>query len=320
MQLSYAEVIPTVAPAPAENPTTPEKVHLGKLLYFDTRLSSTKKVSCNTCHSVDGAIGSSPSGTDGFRVSTGIAGLQGGRNAPTVWNSGLRSAYFWDGRARSLEEQAKGPILNPVEMGMGSEKLVEAAINAIPGYRNLFKKAFPKSGPKAGVATLYEIAQAIAAYERTLNTPDSPFDRFQKGETSALSKKAEKGWTTFQAVGCIACHGAPTFSKQDFFISFPIRATTDSDYLFKFNEDPGRYQFTHQLKDRNRWRVPSLRNVAITAPYFHNGAVDSLDQAVRIMGRSQLSKTLSDEEVGSIVEFLKSLTGKIPVQSVPKLP
>ncbi len=313
-------VIPSVALPPDDNPITPEKIKLGKQLFFDPRLSLTKTVSCNSCHLVNGEANSIPSGTDNLPTSNGINGLKGGRNSPTVWNSGLRSALFWDGRAKSLEEQAKGPLINPVEMGMPNHESVETIVQSISGYRDQFKKVFKSAYEKKKKVTITEIAQAIATYERTSMTVDSPFDRYQKGDKSALNEKAIRGWERFQSIGCISCHGAPTFTGQDFFVRFPIRSVSDADYLFDFNKDDGRYNATHLLRDQNLWRVPSLRNVAITAPYFHNGKVDLLEQAVRIMGRSQLNKTLSEDEIQDIVEYLKSLTGKTPVQILPKLP
>lgn len=299
-----------IAPSPPDNPATPEKIALGRELFFDKRLSSTKTVSCNTCHNILNDGKKAPSGTDNLALSVGVHGAHGKRNAPTVWNSGLRRALFWDGRARSLEEQASGPIMNPAEMGMKDAKSVEEAVHQIPEYSEKFRKAF--SHPKSRTpykATMDEIAKALAAFERTLVTVDSPFDRFRKGETNAISEAGHRGWKKFHQHGCIACHAAPTFNQEDYFIRFPLREAKDYDSRFKFTADEGRFNVTQEFKDRNLWRVPSLYNVAETGPYFHNGSVASLEEAIKIMAKAQLGKVLPAEDVSDIVEFLKSLTG-----------
>lgn len=303
-------LVPKIAPAPINNPTTPEKIELGRELFFDTRLSSTKTVSCNSCHNILNDGKNTTSGTDNLQFSVGVFGAHGGRNAPTVWNTGLRGALFWDGRASSLEEQAKGPIMNPVEMGMLDSDSVVKAIQSIPAYPEKFRKAFnhPKSKTPHQI-TIEEIAMAIASFERTLVTPDSPFDRYQRGDKSALSEAQVRGWQKFQQHACIACHAAPTFDNKDYFIRFPLHEAKDYDRKYGFTKDDGRYKVTGVFKDTNIWRVPSLQNVELTAPYFHNGSVKSLDEAVRIMAKAQLQKTLPDQDVKDIVEFLKSLTG-----------
>lgn len=305
--------IPNTAPAPNDNPLTKEKIELGRQLFFDTRLSLTKTISCNSCHNILNDGKNIPSGTDNLGLSIGVFGAHGGRNAPTVWNAGLRKAFFWDGRANSLEEQAKGPIMNPVEMGMMSAEAVEKAVQDVPEYPEKFRKAFahPKSKTPYKV-TIDEIAKAIASFERILLTTNSPFERFRNGEKSALSESAQRGWTKFKLHGCIACHAAPTFTNQDYFIRFPLHEAKDYDSRYKFTKDIGRFNATHEFKDRNLWRVASLQNVAITGPYFHNGSVESLEEAVRIMAKAQLAKKLPDEDVKDIVEFLKSLTGTRP--------
>lgn len=304
-------VVPRMSGSEAEK----EKIELGKMLFFEPRLSSTKKISCSSCHRIDGE---GASGTDNRKVSEGVFGFHGDRNAPTVWNSGLRSVLFWDGRSPSLEDQAKGPILNPVEMGTFDADAAVDAVEKVPGYKKLFRQAFHKT-EKAPI-TINEIAQALGAFERTLNTPDSPFDRYQKGEVGAMSAQAVRGWEKFQKFACVACHGAPTFLNQDYFIRFPAHEAKEYDRIYGLTKDTGRYRVTKQAKDMNSWRVPSLRNVAITGPYFHNGAVDSLEEAIRIMGKAQLGKTFSKEEIEDLVEFLKSLTGKVPEIRRPALP
>lgn len=315
LDFCFGGVVPERAPAPADNPITAEKIELGKKLFFDKRLSLTKTVSCESCHRVTGP---NPNGTDSSPVSTGIGGLKGGRNAPTVWNSGLRTALFIDGRAKSLEDQAIGPLINPIEMGLADHATAVAIVESIPEYRAEFQKVFKDSRKQNSKITIDEIAKAIATYERTLVTPNSAFDRYTLGDITALSPSAKRGWDKFQSLGCIACHGAATFSNADYFMRFPMRSVPDIDLVFEFTADPGRAAATKNPKDNNTWRVPSLRNVEITAPYFHNGSVSSLEQAVRIMGRAQLYRSLSKDEVSDLVSFLKSLTGKAPVQTQPK--
>lgn len=310
------DLLPEKPPVPSDNPITPAKVALGKALYFDPRLSSTNKVSCSSCHDPRGA------GTDSGSVSVGINGLKGGRRAPSVWNAAYHSVQFWDGRAPTLEEQAKGPMINPIEMGMKNHDEVVKKIAAIPGYAPLFEKAFGDQGP----ITIDRVAKAIATYERTLVTHDSPYDLYVKGNKSAMSPAAVRGMKLTQSIGCVACHGGPNFSGptlpvgQGFFMKFPTIPGTDYDKKYHFSKDLGRYEVTHNESDKNFWRVPSWRNVAIRAPYFHNGAVKTLDEAVRVMAKTQLNRDLTDQEAGDLVEFLKSLTGKRADEKAPELP
>ncbi|MDR0480565.1 MAG: cytochrome-c peroxidase [Gallionellaceae bacterium] len=310
------EALPAKVPAPADNPTTAAKVSLGKQLYFDPRLSVDGTVSCNSCHNV------MASGTDNRPVSVGVGGKKGGRNAPTVWNSAFLSAQFWDGRANTLEDQAKGPILNPVEMGMPSAEEAVKRINAIPGYVEQFKTVFGGKDP----VTYDNIAKAIAAYERTLVTPNSPFDQYIKGNKKALSAQAQRGMKLVEDTGCTACHTGPDFAGPQlpvgtgFYQKFPTYENNDYVKKYDLMADPGRYNATKQDADKHLWRVQTWRNVALTAPYFHNGSVATLDEAVRVMAKTQLDKTLTDAQVADIVAFLNSLTGKQPKQEMPMLP
>ena len=312
---AYAfQPLPEKAPEPADNPGTAAKIELGKQLYFDPRLSLDGTVSCNTCHNV------MASGTDNKATSAGVAGKHGGRSAPTVWNSAFLSVQFWDGRANTLEDQAKGPILAGVEMAMPNEQAVIDRLQKIPGYTSQFKAVFGKNG-----LTYDNVAKAIAAFERTLITPNSPVDRYLKGDKSALSKQARRGMQTFEQVGCVACHNGVNFSGPDlpvgqgFYQRFP---TFDSKYTkqYKLTADEGRFEATGKEEDKHMWRVPTLRNVALTAPYFHNGAVKTLDEAVRVMAKTQLSKDLTDQQVADIVAFLNGLTGEFPKVEMPVLP
>jgi cytochrome c peroxidase len=311
--------IPRRAPAPPDNPITEEKIALGRQLFFDPRLSLDGTVSCHTCHRVIAGAWAID-GADGLPTSIGVHGRRGTRNAPTVLNSGLRSALFWDGRATSLEEQAVGPLVNPVEMAMPDLATVVTVVDGIPGYRAAFAEAFAAERAPGQRLTIDEVAKAIATYERTLMTPDSPFDRFLAGDETALSPRARGGWELFRSLGCLGCHGTTTFSGDDFFLRMPANPVDDFEYLLGFSKDRGRANVTGRGKDVNFWRVPSLRNVALTAPYFHNGLVPTLEQAVRIMARVQLRRVLEEEEVKDLVAFLNSLTGQLPEQTQPELP
>ncbi len=310
------EPLPAQPPVPADNPLSAAKIELGKMLYFDPRLSIDGTVSCNSCHNV------MTNGTDNRPVSVGVKGQKGGRSAPTVFNAAFLSAQFWDGRAATLEDQAKGPILNPIEMGMPSEEAVLERLSRIPGYVARFAEVFGENG-----LTYDNIAKAIAAYERTLITPNSPFDRYMRGDKSAMSKEALRGMKLVDSVGCTACHTGPNFAGpatrpvgKGFFQKFPT--FTDNEYVRKYDfmSDTGLHSVTGREEDKHMWRVPTWRNVALTAPYFHNGAVKTLDEAVRVMAKTQLNKDLKDDEVHAIVAFLNSLTGEIPPQTLPVLP
>lgn len=309
------EILPAKAPAPPHNPTTREKVELGKILYFDPRLSRTGTVSCNSCHNV--MLG----GEDNRPVSVGINGLKGGRSSPTVWNSAILSAQFWDGRARDLEEQAQGPIANPVEMGATHELVVDR-LRSIEEYRRLFARAFGAREP----ITIDRVAQAIASYERTLITPDAPADLYLKGQKKALSEQQIRGMKTFESVGCVACHSGVNYAGpalpvgQGFYMKFPTFPGTVYETKYDLLADPGRFSVTKKEEDRNFWRVPTLHNVALTAPYFHNGRVETLAEAVRVMAKTQLNRELTPAQVEDLVAFLESLTGKFPAQTMPRLP
>jgi cytochrome c peroxidase len=310
------QALPETAPAPANNPTTAEKVELGKILFFDPRLSSTGTVSCNSCHNV--MLG----GEDNRPFSMGVHGQLGGRSAPTVWNSAFNSVQFWDGRADSLEAQAAGPVTAGVEMGMKSWDDVVARLETIPGYVTAFKSAF---GEQA-VISKENATKAIAAYERTLVTPNSPYDQYVKGDKAAMTAQQIRGMSTFAQTGCTSCHSGAAFNGptmpagSGFYVNFPT--FTDSAYVAQYDllKDKGRGEVTKQSRDDHKYKIPVLRNIALTAPYFHNGSVKTLDEAVRVMANVQLNKTLNDDEVNDIVAFLNALTGEFPQQTLPRLP
>jgi cytochrome c peroxidase len=308
--------LPEAPPIPVGNSMSPAKIELGKKLYFDPRLSRNGTVSCNSCHNV------MKGGEDNSPVSTGIEGKKGGRSAPTVWNAAYMSVQFWDGRAPSLEEQAKGPMVNPVEMGMKDHDAVVTRLKKIPGYQAAFVEVYGSENP----VTIDHAAQAIAAYERTLVTPNSAFDRFIKGDQKALSPAAKRGYQLVQTVGCVSCHNGPNFSGpamaegKGFFMKFPTFPGSKYENKYHLTDDLGRYNVTKNDADKHMWRVPTWRNIALTAPYFHNGSVKKLDEAVRVMAKVQLNKELKDGEVKDVVAFLKSLTGERPKQTKPELP
>ncbi|MBI5450401.1 MAG: cytochrome-c peroxidase [Gammaproteobacteria bacterium] len=312
----YADALPPAAPVPADNPQSEAKIALGKALFFDPRLSIDGTVSCNSCHNV------MASGTDNRSVSVGVGGQKGGRSAPTVWNAAFLSAQFWDGRAATLEDQAKGPILNPIEMGMTSQAAVISRLKGLPGYVEQFSAVF---GSKDALS--YDnLARAIASYERTLITPNSAYDRYEKGDKKALSREAREGLELVTKLGCTGCHNGPAFAGpalpagQGFYQKFPTYA--DSPYISKYqlDADKGRANVTGKDEDQHMWRVPTWRNVALTAPYFHNGSVENLAEAVRVMASTQLNLRLQDSQVDAIVAFLNSLTGEFPAQTMPHLP
>ena len=309
------KALPEVAPAPADNPTTAAKIELGKMLFMDPRFSSTGTVSCNSCHNV------MEGGDDSRSTSMGVHGKVGGRNAPTVWNSAFHSVQFWDGRVNTLEDQAKGPVTNPIEMGMSDIEKAMDQVRAIPGYKLYFDKAFGKKS-----MTVDNAAKAVAAFERTLITPNSPYDLFVKGNKKSLNKQQQRGMNKFAELGCTACHSGPAFNGPDnkfgvgFYAKFPT--FTDNSYVkkYKLSDDIGRKEATGKAEDANMFRVPTLRNITDTAPYFHNGAVNDLHEAVRIMAATQLNVKISKNDTNDVVAFLEALTGKYPEITMPRLP
>lgn len=303
------EALPTQAPEPADNPSTPEKIELGKQLYHDPRLSSTGTVSCASCHNT--MLG----GEDNRPNSVGVGAQTGGRSAPTVWNAAFNKVQFWDGRAESLEAQAAGPVTNPIEMGMKSWDDVVARLKTIPGYQEGFKAAFGENSISKENAT-----RAIAAYERTLITPNSPYDKYVKGDKSALTAQQVRGMEKAAEIGCTSCHSGAAFNGAGTFQKFPVNADGFLEAKYHFTKDKGVAEVSKKAEDEHFFKVPTLRNVALTAPYFHNGSVATLDEAVKVMAKVQLGKDLSKEETADIVAFLNALTGEFPKQTMPKLP
>jgi cytochrome c peroxidase len=288
--------LPDAAPS-AEHPTSPEKIALGKSLYMDTRLSKSNKMSCNSCHNI------STFGVDNEPTSPGHEGKRGGRNSPSSFNAALHIAQFWDGRAKDVEEQALGPILNPGEMGMESEVHLIEKLKKDPKTVAAFKAAFPD---QADSLTYKNIGEAIGAFERTLITP-SRFDAYLKGDDNALTVAEKAGGKLFVQTGCTACHMGSTLGGQMY-----QKLGLVKDYP---TEDMGRFEVTKLESDKKIFKVPSLRNVEKTAPYFHDGSVKTLEEAVSQMAEYQLGKNLSKDEVASIVTFLNTLTGTVPASA-----
>jgi cytochrome c peroxidase len=296
-------ILPSEAPNP-NNPSTPQKVDLGRMLYYENRITLSQQLSCNSCHQLDNY------GVDSEPTSPGHKGQRGERNSPTVYNAALHFAQFWDGRAPDVEEQAKGPVLNPIEMAMPAEAEVIAVLKSIPGYAPLFAAAFPEA---TDPISFDNMALAIGAFERGLLTP-APFDAFLSGDDAALTAEQRAGLSTFIQTGCITCHNGATvggrmYQKLGLVEPFPT-------------QDTGREKLTGNEADRFMFKVPSLRNVAKTGPWFHDGSVTSLDDAIRLMAKHQLGKALSEAEVSSIRAFLESLTGEVDSEYVakPELP
>jgi len=297
------DALPAEAVNPA-NPSSPAKIELGRILYYDPRFSKNQEISCNTCHLLDRF------GVDGLPTSKGHRDERGKRNAPSVYNAALHIAQFWDGRAADVEAQAKGPVLNPIEMAMPSEAAVLGVIRSIPGYAPLFAAAFPQESEPL---TYDNMAKAIGAFERKLMTP-GPFDAFLRGDDAALSAAQRAGLEQFMSSGCIICHQGPAvggamYQKLGLIKPYPT-------------DDPGREAVTGNAADRQVFKVPSLRNVAHTGPYFHDGSIAQLDDAIRIMGEHQLGVALSAAQIASIRTFLEALTGRVDETFVarPALP
>jgi cytochrome c peroxidase len=291
-----------IQPVPAAKVKNAGMVELGKKLYFDPRLSKSGFISCNSCHNL------SMGGTDNLKTSIGHNWQEGPINSPTVLNSSMNLAQFWDGRAKDLKAQAGGPIANPGEMAFTHELAVDM-LNSIPAYKAEFKRVFGKDA-----ANIDMVTDAIAAFEETLVTPDSRFDKWLKGDKKAISKTELEGYQLFKESGCTACHYGPAVGGNSF-QTMGVVAKYDTK-----NKAEGLGGLTGKDADRMKFKVPTLRNVEMTYPYFHDGEADTLEKAVDIMGKLQLGRTYSADEIAKIVAFLKTLTGKQPDFKLPILP
>jgi cytochrome c peroxidase len=302
--LSAFAPLPDSVPA-ADGAASDEMVMLGRLLFYEPRLSKSQKISCNSCHDL------ATYGVDNQPTSDGHKGQMGDRNSPTVYNAAAHFVQFWDGRAPDVEAQAKGPVLNPVEMAMPAEPVVVKVLESMPEYVERFQRAFPNDKKPV---TYDNMAKAIGAFERKLMTP-SRWDALLKGDKHALTPDEQLGFKTFMDAGCQTCHagvllGGAFYQRLGVAKAFPRSA------------DPGRAKVTKSPSDQGVFKVPSLRNIEKTAPYFHDGKTAGLDQAVRDMAEYQLGKTLTDQDTKQLVSFLHVLTGTIDSEYVkrPVLP
>ena len=291
--------------AAGKEPITEEKVALGRILYYDPRLSKSQKISCNSCHDL------AKYGVDNQATSDGHKGQKGDRNSPSVYNAAIHFVQFWDGRAPNVEEQAKGPVLNPVEMAMTSDKQVIAVLKSMPEYVDAFKKAFPDDKDPV---TYDNLGKAIGAFERKLITP-SRWDKYLKGDQAALTAEEKAGFQTLVASGCQTCHAGSLVGGSMFQKIGVVKPWPDTS-------DEGRSKVTKNEADKFMFKVPSLRNVEKTAPYFHDGKIATLKEAIAKMGDYQVGKKLTDADIQSIETWMKCLTGEIPAAYIkqPELP
>ncbi|GGN03614.1 diheme cytochrome c5 peroxidase CcpA [Shewanella xiamenensis] len=294
-----AEPIEVISPAKI---TEPEKVELGKMLFFEPRLSKSGFISCNSCHNL------STGGVDALPTSIGHHWQEGPINSPTVLNADFMLAQFWDGRASDLKEQAAGPIANPKEMGFTHELATET-IASMPAYRARFAKVY--GDEKVDIDRLTD---AIAAFEKTLVTPNSPFDQYLLGKQDAISSEAKAGYQLFKDKGCVSCHNGPAVGGTMFMKMGLIKPFHTN------NPAEGRKGVTGKDADKFVFKVPTLRNIELTYPYFHDGSVWTLEEAVNTMADIQLGQKLTDKETKEMVAFLNSLTGEQPQIALPILP
>jgi cytochrome c peroxidase len=305
--LEWFEPIPDAPQAPPGNVLSPERVDLGAMLFFDPRMSLSGLFSCQSCHNV--GIG----GVDGLQTSIGHGWQQGPRNSPTMLNAIFNIAQFWDGRAPDLAEQAKGPVQAGVEMNNTPENLI-GTLNSMPGYVDAFEAAFPD---EATPVSFDNFATAIESFEATLITPNSDLDRFLKGDDAAMTDLEKRGLAAFMDTGCTACHSGVNVGGQDY---YPFGVVERPGGSVLPEGDRGRFTVTQTADDDYVFRAAPLRNVALTAPYFHSGAVWDLAEAVSIMSSSQLGTELAEAQVDEIVAFLGTLTGEQPQVVHPILP
>lgn len=304
---SLFKPVPDSPPELENNPIAPEKVELGKMLYFEPRLSASNLISCNTCHNLG------TGGVDLQETSIGHAWQKGPRNAPTVLNSVFNIAQFWDGRAKDLAEQAKGPVQASVEMNNSPERVI-ATLNSMPQYVELFTKTFQED---KNPVSFDNTVKAIEAFEATLLTPNSRFDQYLSGDLEAINAREKDGLRLFIDRGCSGCHNGINLGGNGYF-PFGLVQKPGADILPP--EDKGRFMVTKTVSDKYVFKVPILRDVELTPPYFHSGKVWSLQQAVGVMGSAQLGIELTDDDIDKITAFLLTLTGNQPKVEYPILP
>ncbi len=319
-QFQPFQPLPDQPPIPETNPMSPAKVQLGQQLFFDPRLSVNHSMSCNGCHNV------MSHGSDGRALSVGATGKTTQRNALTLWNAAYNTIFFWDGAALSLEQAIAEHILDDTTLAIPNKETLTKRLESIQGYQAGFSRVFGSKQP----INYDNIVKALAAYIRTLKTQDSAFDQYLRGNVEMLSAQAKRGFDQFIEIGCASCHfwvnmagpvpGLAFEVGEGFYELFPNHTGSKYDDLYGLTDDIGRYTVTGEETDKLMWRVSTLRNVAITGPYFHNGSVDTLEEAIRVMATVQLKKQLNDDVVADIAAFLNTLTGEFPQQTMPRLP
>lgn len=311
--------LPPSPPIPADNPQTEDKIELGKQLFFDRRLSASRDLNCNTCHNLMAG------GEDNRPLSRGEGGHLTRRSTPSLWNSAYNTVYFWDGRADSLEAAITEHLQDKVIMAL-DPAVLHRRLSSISYYGHALQSVF--GSVKA--SETQRVARALASFIRTLVTTDGPYDRYLRGDRQAIPAEARQGFEDFIETGCASCHfwvnlagpvpGLAFKPGEGFYELFPNFPGTKEEQQYQLSADPGRISVTGISTDRRMWRVPILRNVALTAPYFHNGKVTTLPEAVRVMARTQLGLDLDRDRTGHITAFLKTLTGNFPRISLPRLP
>jgi cytochrome c peroxidase len=308
----YFQVLPEQPMVPKDNPLTKAKIALGKRLFYDSALSKYHTHSCNHCHNL------LTGGDDDKAFSTAPDSISTKRSAPGLWNIGLQTVLYWDGREKTLESQALDHLSDPAIMGFIDIKVLEQRLNQDEDYRKAFASAF--NDPQALNRT--NLAKALASFQRALMAPNSAFDRYIRGNKNALSQAAIKGMQEFNDAGCLACHFGTNFAGpapgpamkmgDGFYELFPNNLGSQYDQSHELTKDLGRYEYSKNPQEKYLWRVPSLRNIALTGPYFHNGSAKTLRDAVRIMAKTQFGNELSEEQLNNITAFLRSLTGEVP--------
>lgn len=308
----YFQPLPDKPMVPADNPLTEAKIALGKQLFYDKQLSKNSSHSCNYCHNL------LTGGDDDKAYSTTPDNTQTKRSAPGLWNIGLQTVLYWDGREKTLESQALDHLCDPSVMGFSDMTSLEKRLRGDTEYRKSFADVFGKQQP----VNRTNIAKALASFQRALMARDSAFDRYIAGDKTALSNTAIKGMQEFNNAGCLACHFGTNFAGpapgpamkmgDGFYELFPNNRGSQYDKSHELTKDLGRYEFTKNPDEKYMWRVPSLRNIALTAPYFHNGSAKTLREAVKIMGKTQFGNELSEVQIDNITAFLRSLTGELP--------
>jgi cytochrome c peroxidase len=312
----YLQTLPKQPPIPADNPQTAQKIALGKQLFFDTELLGTNSsISCNSCHNLANG------GDDNHALSHGQAGKRTNRSAPSLWNIGFQTVLYWDGRATSLESQTLDHLRNPVIATWPHIGALVDQLNKSEKYQQAFRAAFNKDRDALNGISGVNIARALSSFQRSLLAHNSDFDRYIAGDKSAISASAKRGIKAFNEAGCLACHFGANFAGpapgpalkmgDGFYELFPNNRGYAVEKKYKLADDLGRFQATGDPDERLMWRVPPLRGIALTAPYFHNGSVATLEEAIRVMGLVQFNKRLSDKDVQDIGAFLHSLTGKL---------